>query len=136
MSSRLAKRPTVICEINRNIGESILQLRDYAAHDADKDAIVEKSFCLLLMTLLFEGTEEALDGFERIQQHMDLADNFEREKLFGEFMTIVTIFRRTYGHLKYLAESLENILPSDLREFPETVFAIEWTRRGDVLKVS
>lgn len=130
------RRPKIMMEIDREVGAAVLALADYASRPSGKKTVIEKAYSLLLMGLQLDETYDTLDAFERILTDLDLANEFQRERLFSEFLTINTLFHRRYKRYKYLLKDLEDILPADLREFAENIYSVEWSRHGDVLMVS
>lgn len=129
-------RKKVMLEIDREAGNAVLNLADYVKSRAAKGRVIEKTYSLLLVALMLEGDHEAFDGFERIMNDMDLLNEGERSRLYGEFLMMSDYFLRRYRRYKYMLVELERVLPSDLREFPEEMFKVEWSNHGDVLVVS
>lgn len=130
------KRQKIIMEIDREVGSAVLALGDYTDFVSNKQSVIEKTFSLLLMGLQLDDSHDSLDAFERIVQDLELADGFQRDRLYSEFLMINTLFYRRYKHYKYLLKDLEDLLPADLREFMETVYSVEWSKHGDVIMVS
>lgn len=129
-------RRKVMLDIDRDAGSAVLALADYVSNPLVKAQVIRKTYSLLLVSLLLEGDHDAFDGFERILTDLDKTNEIERERLYGEFLGLSGLFIGKYRRYKYLLMELENILPNDLREFPEEIFTVEWSRQGDVLVVS
>jgi len=129
-------RRKVMLDIDRDAGSAVLALADYVSNPLVKSQVIRKTYSLLLVSLLLEGDHDAFDGFERILNDLDKVKEIERERLYGEFLGLSGLFIGKYRRYKYLLMELENILPNDLREFPEEIFTVEWSRHGDVLVVS
>lgn len=136
MNNRNQTRQSVVCEIDREIGATVLRIGDYCRWATDRNNIVSQTFCLLFVSLLLKDPVDALNGFERITQNMEVSEGFDATLLYGEFLGLLKIFKERYRHYKFLLAELSDILPDDLRANAEEVFDVEWSPYGDVLRIS
>lgn len=125
-------------ELDRDLGSAVLHLADTLKHPGIRRLVIAKIYSLLLVYLLMDEEDHVLilDGFERILNEVEIKDEFKRERLFGEFLSLQNYFKDFYRRHKYMLQELERVLRDMEQEFPENVFHVEWSPHGDVVMVS
>lgn len=136
--SRDRSRQKIILELDRNLGASVIRLGDYIKRPGVRGIVISKAFSLLLVYLLMDEEDNILilDGFERLLSEVEINDEFDRSRLFGEFLSMQNFFKDFYRRHKYMMIELERVLKNMEQEFPENIFTVQWSPHGDVVMVS
>lgn len=135
MSLRSNRKPYILIDLDSELAESAVRIGDYIPVHS-RHSFLERLFSILLMTLMMEDIGECTDAFERL--HAPMIDSLtpqEANGIWGEYMQLQKSFEHRYRHQKYLLAELEELLPADLRVFPEDMFVIAWRAGGTLLLV-
>jgi len=131
---RVGGREPVLMRIDTEIAVAVQSLTDY--FDISKhNNVIEGTFSILLIALLLEQSDDAVDAFERIITQNRVKPRMDADKLWGEFMTLISFFIDVYENDTVLLEELEILLPSEVRIFPEEIFQVRWSKGGDYLLI-
>lgn len=131
---KVGKVEPLLVPLDAELAEAILMLGDYFPA-ARKAEMIGKVFSLLFLSLLNEDPDMHIDSMERIiAPHLDPGGE-DTGKLWGEFLSIISVFTDTYENDSLIKESLEDLLVGDLRVFPEEMFLVKWSRGANYLLV-
>ena len=135
MSFKPRSKNVLIVDIDSNIHESLLRLGDHVPA-YERNQFIQYIASILLMSLLLNDRDEAIDAFERISSLAHIAHQKVHGILWGEFISLMNSFHTHYYHHDGLIIDLEDVLETGSKEFLELMFEVEIPAKASYLKVS
>lgn len=129
-----SRREKVVVPIDNDIAEAVLLIADYFPF-MYRHQFIQELFSILLTSLISDDVEANTDAVERIVARMDLVDGRDISKFWGEYMMLQTCFFDMYELNLDLKDTLEDLLPSDIRVWPEELFHVRWSKEANYILI-
>lgn len=133
MRDDIKKRPFLI-NLDMDMIEAARRLGDSVSREQEP-AFVEAILSLLFCTLIYKGTEETTDGFERVLKQVDCSGEPDNSAIWGEFMALQFYFFKQYKYDTLITEELERLASGDYRVHPEETFTVKYSRNAAYVRV-